>query len=92
MLTMAEQEPGYILIKRWVPEYEQEQLWAHTRQIRLVREHEHSDHKVVLKIDDGKKHKKHKDDDQFMWVHKKTERRRSKSPGLLMYLAGGRPA
>lgn len=85
-------EPGYILIKRWVPEYEQDQLWAHTRQIRLVREHEHSDHKVVLKLEDGKKHKKSKDDDQFMWVHKKTERRRSKSPGLLMYLAGGRPA
>jgi hypothetical protein len=77
-----------------VPEYEQDQLWTHTRQIRLVREHEHADHKVVLKIDDGKKHRKHKDkeDDQFMWVHKKTERRRSKSPGLLMYLAGGRPA
>lgn len=85
------QEPGYILIKRPVPEWEQDQLWTHTRQIRLVREREHSDHKVVLKIED-KKHKKHKDDDQFMWVAKKTDRRRSKSPGLLMYLAGGRPA
>jgi hypothetical protein len=86
------QEPGYILIKRWVPEYEQDQLWAHTRQIRIVREHEHADHKVVLKLEDKKHHKKHKDDDNFMWVAKKSDRKRSKSPGLLMYLAGGRPA
>lgn len=88
------QEPGYILIKRWVPEWEQDMLWEHTRKIRIIQKTEKSDHKVVLKIDDGKKHHHHKskDDDQFMWVHKKTERRRSKSPGLLMYLAGGRPA
>jgi hypothetical protein len=35
--TNIVQEPGYILIKRWVPEWEQDQLWAHTHQIRLVR-------------------------------------------------------
>jgi hypothetical protein len=90
-----DQEPGYILIKRWVPEWEQDLLWKHTREIRLVRERESKDARVVVKIDDN--HKKHKhrsrtEDDQFMWVHKKTERRRSKSPGLLMYLAGGRPS
>jgi hypothetical protein len=88
------QEPGFILIKRWVPEHEQDMLWAHTREIRLVRERERGDHKVVLKIDEGKKHKHRSktEDDNFMWVAKKTDRRRSKSPGLLMYLAGGRPA
>jgi hypothetical protein len=82
------------LIKRWVPEWEQDLLWKHTREIRLVRERESKDAKVVIKIDDHKKHKHRSrtEDDQFMWVHKKTERRRSKSPGLLMYLAGGRPS
>ncbi|KAK1769899.1 hypothetical protein QBC33DRAFT_304345 [Phialemonium atrogriseum] len=87
-------EPGYVLIKRWVPEWEQDMLWEHTRKIRIIQKAEKVDHKVVLQIEDSKhKHKhKHKEDDQFMWVHKKTERRRSKSPGLLMYLAGGRPS
>ncbi|KAK4182850.1 hypothetical protein QBC35DRAFT_478707 [Podospora australis] len=28
-------EPGYILIKRWVPEWEQNMLWEHTRKLRL---------------------------------------------------------
>ena len=87
------QEPGYVLVKRWVPEWEQDMLWEHTRKIRIMRGKEKSDHQVLLSIDDGKKHRRHrsKDDDGFMWVHKKTERKRSKSPGLLMYLAGGRP-
>jgi len=92
--NVPHQEPGFVLVKRWVPEWEQDMLWEHTRKIRIIQKQEKADHKVVLKIDDGKKHHHHhkKDDDQFMWVHKKTERRRSKSPGLLMYLAGGRPS
>ncbi|PMD16027.1 hypothetical protein NA56DRAFT_709110, partial [Hyaloscypha hepaticicola] len=32
------QDPEYVLIKRWVPEYEQDFLWHHTRQIRERRE------------------------------------------------------
>jgi hypothetical protein len=34
------QDPDYILIKRWVPEYEQDFLWAHTKQIRELKERE----------------------------------------------------
>ncbi|GKU05686.1 unnamed protein product [Fusarium langsethiae] len=49
-------DPDYVLIRRWVPEWEQDRLWKHTKLV-----HKHS-------------------------------RRRSKSPSLLMYLAGVRPA
>jgi hypothetical protein len=34
------QDPDYILIKRWVPGYEQDFLWAHTKQIRELKERE----------------------------------------------------
>ncbi|TLD23119.1 hypothetical protein PspLS_07620 [Pyricularia sp. CBS 133598] len=34
---MRERDPEYVLIKRWVPEEEQEQLWRHTRLIREKR-------------------------------------------------------
>jgi hypothetical protein len=34
------QDPDYILIKRWVPEYEQDFLWAHTKQVRELKERE----------------------------------------------------
>ncbi|KAK3936304.1 hypothetical protein QBC46DRAFT_395430 [Diplogelasinospora grovesii] len=80
-------DPNFILIKRWVPEWEQNMLWEHTRRYRLVEKKR--EEKVVLEIDD-KRHRKH-GEPQFEWVRKK-ERRRSKSPGLLMYLAGGRPS
>jgi len=63
-------------------------LWEHTRKIRIV-EKKRED-KVVLEIE-GRHHKHRHGDENFEWVRKK-ERRRSKSPGLLMYLAGGRPA
>jgi hypothetical protein len=73
------------LIKRWVPEWEQDQLWKHTKYIRQKRG-------KMLMIEE----KKHgRDDPEFEWVRKKSdkkERRRSKSPSLLMYLAGARPA
>jgi hypothetical protein len=79
------QDPEYILIKRWVPEPEQDVLWRHTRVIREQRQ-------LVLTIDDGKKHRHHHHlEPEFEWVRKK-ERRRSKSPSILTYLAGGRPA
>ena len=83
------QEPGYILIKRWVPEWEQDQLWEHTRKVRIVEKKR--EEKVVVEVGSHKKHGKHLKEDEFEWVRKK-ERRRSKSPGLLMYLAGARPA
>lgn len=63
-------------------------LWQHTRLLREQR----SSGKLVMSIDDGKKHRhNHHLEPEFQWVRKK-ERRRSKSPSLLLYLAGGRPA
>lgn len=80
-----------MLIKRWVPDAEQDVLWRHTRIIR-----EERNRKLVMTIEDKpKKHKHHHHgatlEPEFEWVRKK-ERRRSRSPSLLMYLAGGRPA
>lgn len=81
-----------MLIKRWVPEWEQNMLWEHTTKIRLVKKKEE---KVVLQIKDKHHHHHYDDDANFEWVRKKDRshsRRRSKSPSLLMYLAGARPA
>ncbi|KAI0141304.1 hypothetical protein BJ166DRAFT_97636 [Pestalotiopsis sp. NC0098] len=84
-------DPEFVLIKRWVPDAEQDVLWRHTRIIR-----EERNRKLVMTIEDKpKKHKHHHHgatlEPEFEWVRKK-ERRRSRSPSLLMYLAGGRPA
>jgi hypothetical protein len=75
-----------LLVKRWVPEREQDQLWKHTKYVREKRT-------KLLMIED-KGHHHHHHDPEFEWVRttKKHDRKRSKSPGLLMYLAGGRPA
>jgi hypothetical protein len=81
------QTPGYVLIKRALSEQEQDMLWEHTRRIRIVERR--PEEKVVLKIKDHR-HRRGSDDEKFEFVRKK--RSRSKSPGLLMYLAGGRPA
>lgn len=76
------QDPDYVLIKRWVPEYEQDILWTHTREIR---ERRHAP--VVLAIEERKHH--HHEEPQFEFVRKKKERRPSPSP-LLTFLAGGK--
>ncbi|KAH7136653.1 hypothetical protein EDB81DRAFT_844616 [Dactylonectria macrodidyma] len=75
-------DPDYVLIKRWVPEWEQDQLWKHTKNLREKRG-------KMLLIEE-KKHASH--EPEFEWVRKKHDRKRSKSPSLLMYLAGARPA
>ncbi|KAK2001734.1 hypothetical protein LX36DRAFT_569581 [Colletotrichum falcatum] len=77
-------DPDYVLIKRWVPEWEQDTLWRHTRSIREKRSS-----KLVLEIEDKKSHRHQP---EFEWVRKKSDRKRSKSPALLMYLAGAKPA
>ncbi|KAH7017917.1 hypothetical protein EDB80DRAFT_706334 [Ilyonectria destructans] len=78
-------DPDYVLIKRWVPEWEQDQLWKHTKYIREVREKRGK----TLLIEE----KKHPNlEPEFEWVRKKHDRKRSKSPSLLMYLAGARQA
>lgn len=74
------QDPDYILIKRWVPEYEQDFLWNHTREIRERRQ------PVMLAVE-GKKHHHH--ETELELVRKKKERKPSPSP-LLTFLAGGR--
>ncbi|KAH7257480.1 hypothetical protein BKA59DRAFT_111591 [Fusarium tricinctum] len=78
-------DPDYLLIRRWVPEWEQDRLWKHTKLIRESRS-------KMLMVEE-KRHGKEEPD--FEWVRKKSDkhsRRRSKSPSLLMYLAGARPA
>lgn len=75
-----------MLIRRWVPEWEQTMLWEHTRKIRLERRGEE---KIMLEVKGGSRHHRHKSG-EFEFVRPK--RQRSKSPGLLMYLAGGRPS
>ncbi|OHE91768.1 hypothetical protein CORC01_12942 [Colletotrichum orchidophilum] len=77
-------DPDYVLIRRWVPEWEQDTLWRHTRSIREKRSS-----KLILEIEDKKSHRH---EPEFEWVRKKSERKRSKSPALLMYLAGAKPA
>ncbi|WYZ43004.1 hypothetical protein EsH8_VI_000703 [Colletotrichum jinshuiense] len=77
-------DPEYVLIRRWVPEWEQDTLWRHTRALREKRSS-----KLVLEIED-KKSRRH--EPEFEWVRKKDDRKRSKSPALLMYLAGAKPA
>ncbi|KYK55920.1 hypothetical protein DCS_07885 [Drechmeria coniospora] len=77
-------DPEYILVKRWVPEWEQDQFWKHTK---IVRERRSGGGMLLF---EDKKHRHL--EPEFEWVRKKSDRKRSKSPGLLMYLAGGRPA
>jgi len=73
-------DPDYVLIKRWVPEYEQDFLWNHTREIRERRG-------PVVAVIEGKK--KHHHETEFEFVRKKKERKPSPSP-LLTFLAGGK--
>ncbi|KAK8022536.1 hypothetical protein PG993_013303 [Apiospora rasikravindrae] len=74
-----DQDPDYVLIKRWVPEPEQDVLWRHTRIIREARS--------MKKVQQG--HVGH--EPEIQWVRKK-QRGRSRSPSLLAYLAGSKPA
>jgi len=80
-----DQDPDYILIKRWVPEYEQDFLWNHTRETRERRRVE-----PILMIEERKKSKHHHHDEELQLViekKKKHERKSSPSP-LLQYFAG----
>lgn len=81
------QDANYVLVKRWVPEWEQKTLWKHTKLVREKRS------KLVLSVDDGQHRHRHRhQDSDFEWVRRRSPRRRSKSPSLLLYLAGARPA
>lgn len=69
-----------------MPEWEQDQFWRHTELIREKRS-------KLLMVED-KKHHHHRasSETEFEFVRKKHDRKRSKSPALLMYLAGARPS
>ncbi|KAL2063015.1 hypothetical protein VTL71DRAFT_6087 [Oculimacula yallundae] len=78
-----DQDPDYVLIKRWVPEYEQDFLWSHTREIRERRQ------PVMLSLE-GRKHHHHETEFELVRKSKsKHERKPSPSP-LLTFLAGGK--
>lgn len=90
-----------MLIRRRVPEWEQQMLWDHTRDLRMRRmeqreverreverrEVEKHKEKVVIKVKD-RHHRRRSADERLEFVRKRT---RSKSPSVLLYLAGGRP-
>jgi hypothetical protein len=74
------QDPNYFLIRRWVPEYEQDFLWNHTREIRERRQ------PVLVAIEGKKKH----GDVEFEFVRKKEHKRKVSPSPLLTFLAGGK--
>lgn len=80
-----DQDPDYILIKRWVPEYEQDVLWNHTREIRDRRA---SGGTVVLAIEEKKHHHHHEPEYEF--VRKKEHKRKPSPSPLITFLAGGK--
>ncbi|RYC64705.1 hypothetical protein CHU98_g1521 [Xylaria longipes] len=71
-------DPEYVLIKRWVPESEQDILWQHTR---LIREQRAA--KLEIAVEDGEKksHYGNHAEPGFERIRKK-ERKRSKSPHI----------
>ncbi|KAF4973009.1 hypothetical protein FSARC_586 [Fusarium sarcochroum] len=79
-------DPEYVLIRCWVPEREQDRLWKHTKLIREKRDR-------MLMVEDKRYSR---DEPEFEWVREKEKRHhsriRSKSPSLLMCLAGVKPA
>jgi hypothetical protein len=77
------QDPDYVLIKRWVPEYEQDFLWAHTKQIRERRR------PTLLAIEGSGRHHHH-DETEFAIVRKKKHERKPSPSPLLTFLAGGK--
>ncbi|RFU35416.1 hypothetical protein B7463_g1004, partial [Scytalidium lignicola] len=81
-------DPDYVLIKRWVPEYEQDFLWNHTREIRERRQQP-----VVLAIESSKKehYHRHHSEPEFEFVRKKKHERKPSPSPLLTFLAGGKP-
>lgn len=71
-----------MLIKRGVPEYEQDSLWSHTKEIRDRRR------PLLFSIESKKKHHHHGDVD-FEFVGKKEYRGKPEPSPLLTFLAGG---
>ena len=99
--TNTSQDPDYVLIKRWVPEYEQDFLWEQTKRLREGRARE--DRRLVIErpapsqpliefvtIEDNKKKHHHKEPKMQLVIEKKRERSRSPAPAFVRWAAGGR--
>jgi len=80
--TNKRQDPDYIIIKRWVPEHEQDFLWGHTRDIREARKNR----ATASRNETGGRNDP---DPDSKVVRKKEKRERPPSSPLLEYLAGG---
>jgi hypothetical protein len=78
------QDPEFVLIKRWVPEHEQDVLWNHTRELRERRQPQ-----VVLAIEEKKTHHHHHLKDDEYEIVRKHKRKSSPSP-LVTFFAGKR--
>lgn len=77
--------PEFIIIKRPVPQWEQDRLWQHTKHIREARD------PVYITIEEGKKYHRKEPELEFVREkHKRHERRPSPSPPLA-WVAGARP-
>ncbi|KAI9735019.1 MAG: hypothetical protein M1818_006596 [Claussenomyces sp. TS43310] len=88
MKINTRQDPEYVLIKRWVPEYEQDALWRHTKEIRERRRAP----PMVLAIED-KHHHSHGHKEVEYEIVRKERQKRSKSPGgLVTFFAGAKRA
>jgi hypothetical protein len=80
MRANSSQDPDFVLIRRWVPEHEQDILWNHTREVRERRK------PVVIAIEGKKKH----GEVEFEFVRKKEHKRKPSPSPLLSYLAGAK--
>lgn len=82
-----------MLIKRWVPEHEQDFLWEHTTELRNRRRgitNTTSTSTTMLKVEGDDNHDNDDHGDvQYEFVKKK-DRRRDKSPNLIKFLSDGR--
>ena len=76
--TDIKKDPDYVLIKRWVPEYEQDFLWTDTLKLR--------ERRAILSQDDAKGKQKQKTEVEYEFV-RKTKKKKTPSP-LLDFLAG----
>ncbi|TEY42118.1 hypothetical protein BOTCAL_0396g00150 [Botryotinia calthae] len=96
------EDPEFLLIKRWVPEEEQDILWTHTRQIREVRapSHTHNQQHTIEYVkeyvveDRHKKKHHHKSDDLQLVIERKHKHSHShsgsRSPSPFVRWAAGR--
>ncbi|KUJ21794.1 uncharacterized protein LY89DRAFT_384578 [Mollisia scopiformis] len=82
-----DQDPDYVLIKRWVLEYEQDFLWNHTRQIR---EYRRSDLIRPMESRPGilSHRQRHYDEPQVVIERRKKHPRHSSPSPLLAWVAG----